>query len=107
MELRLAGAETFFFLFEDGRQLRANSRVGADCAFIEQGYVAFGQRADGKFTVPGVPDFADSDHAQGPAESLRHLGGHDYPAARQPQYQVGLNCLRLQQICQFEPCVFA
>ena len=65
------------------------------------------QRADGKFTVPRMPDLANDEHPQRQTQRARHPGRDDHPAARQPQHQVSANPLLLQATTQLYSRVLA
>ena len=65
------------------------------------------QRADGKFTVPGMPNLADDEHVQRQMQRVRDPRRDDHAAARQSQHQVSSNPLLLQAATQPQSRVFA
>ena len=95
-----AAVEEFFQLFADG--WKANDGAAVASFFVEDGALInpFGQRADGKFALPWMPDFADDEHVERPLQRARHAGGDDHAAARQSQHQVGLDPLFTQMLAE-------
>ena len=107
MEPRLVTAQALFLLLDDLFQLRASHRVRPNGPLVQHDHPVLRQRADGKFTVPGMPDFPDDEHIQRQMQRLGHRRRHNHPAARQPQHQVGPNPLLLQATTQPQSRVFA
>ena len=100
-------AQPLLLLFDNCLQVRPDHRVRANDILIEHGHAVLRQRADGKFTLPGMPDLANEEHVEGQTQSARHLRRDDHSAARQPQHQVGPDPLVLQATPQLQPGVFA
>ena len=81
--------------------------VRPDGILVKHHYAILRQRADSKFTVPGMPDLADEEHVQGQMQRACHARGNDYAAARQSQHQVSSNPLLLQANTQPQSRVLA
>ena len=107
MKPRLVTEQALFLLMDDLFQLSANHWVRPDGALIKHDHAIFRQRADGKFTVPGMPDFTDDKHIQRQIQRVRDPRCHYHSAARQSQYQVSSNPLLLEATTQPQSRVLA
>ena len=83
MELRAVFPQPFIFLRNHVIEFRPRQRIFPFERLVEDDDIRFGQRADGEFALPRVPDFADDEHVKRPLQRPRHPGGHDHAAARQ------------------------
>ena len=103
MKLRTIFPQPLLFLRNHVVQFRARQRIFPLERLVENDDIRFGQRADGKFALPRMPDFADDEHVERPLQRARHLGGDDHAAARQSQHQVGLDALFKQVLAEPPP----
>ncbi len=88
------------FLLDDLIQIRTDWRIHTKSGFVQNDHVSLGERAHGKFTVPGMPDFADDKNIQWALENIRHLCGYNHPATRQAENPIGFHASTLQVASQ-------